>query len=311
MKLGNTPQYEAAQHQRMQGIIYALLGAVLFSAKSIVIKFIYEYEPNATIALGYRLLFALPFFLLVAYFQAQKAKRGELPKLTNKHKLQLMILGFLGYYLASFLDIASLKYISVSLERLILLLSPAFVLILTWLFYRRSVSRVQLLSIILAYIGVFLVFTQDFQLEGSNIVLGSLLVIGSALSYAIYIIIAGELIKTVGSTRFVAYAMSISAVYALIQLFVLHGFDWIYQAWPVYGWSIVHAIFNTVIPTFLLMWAVERIGTTTSTQLGLVGPVSLLFLAYFILGDPISLIDILGTSIVLLGVYLLSRSKKV
>lgn len=111
----------------MQGILYALLGAVLFSAKSIVIKFIYLHEPNATVALGFRLLFALPFFLVIGYFQAQKAKRGELPILSTKNKWQLVVLGFLGYYLASFLDIASLKYISVSLERLILLLSqPLF-----------------------------------------------------------------------------------------------------------------------------------------------------------------------------------------
>ena len=295
---------------RVQGIFYALLGAVLFSAKSIVIKFIYLYEPNATIALGFRLLFALPFFLVIGYFQAQKAKQGLLPILSTKHKVQLVILGFLGYYLASFLDIASLKYISVSLERLILLLSPAFVLVFSWLFYRRTISRVQLLSMGLAYLGVLLVFLQDFTVEGSNIALGSALVIGSAISYAIYIIIAGELIKTVGSTRFVAYAMSISALFALLQLFILQGLDWIIQPMPVYGWSIIHAILNTVIPTFLLMWAVERIGSTTSTQLGLVGPVSLLFLAWLILGDPISWMDIIGTAIVLLGVYLLSRAKK-
>lgn len=295
----------------MQGILYALLGAVLFSAKSIVIKFIYLYEPNATVALGFRLLFALPFFLVIGYFQAQKAKRGELPILSTKNKWQLVVLGFLGYYLASFLDIASLKYISVSLERLILLLSPAFVLVLSWLFYKRKVSRLQLLSMVLAYLGVFIVFLQDFQLEGSNIALGSLLVVGSALSYSIYIIIAGELIKTVGSTRFVAYAMSISAVFALVQLIALQGFNWLEQPWPVYGWSIVHAVVNTVIPTFLLMWSVERIGTTSSTQLGLVGPVSLLFLAWLFLDDPISLIDIIGTLIVLSGVYLLSRAKKV
>ena len=162
----------------------------------------------------------------------------------------------------------------------------------------------------LAYLGVLLVFLQDFTVEGSNIALGSALVIGSAISYAIYIIIAGELIKTVGSTRFVAYAMSISALFALLQLFILQGLDWIIQPMPVYGWSIIHAILNTVIPTFLLMWAVERIGSTTSTQLGLVGPVSLLFLAWLILGDPISWMDIIGTAIVLLGVYLLSRAKK-
>lgn len=292
-----------------QGIIYAMLGAILFSSKSIVIKFIYEYGVDATTTLGFRLLMAMPLFAVVAAFQLYKVRRGQLKPLSLKNSLKLIVLGFLGYYLASLLDFASLKYISVSLERLILLLTPTFVLMSSVMFLKKKVSRRQLLSLLVSYAGVLLVFVQDFSLGGNDIVLGSLLVLGSAISYSFYVIGAGELIREVGSTRFVAYAMLVSTFFVLLQLFLMHGVDWIVQPLPVYNWSLVHAVFNTFIPTFMLMWSVERIGAAMSTQLGLIGPISLLFLAWLFLDDPITVWDWVGTMIVLSSLYILGRSK--
>lgn len=294
---------------RQQGFIYAMLGAILFSSKSIVIKFIYEYGVDATTTLGFRLLMAMPLFAAVALFQMYKVRHGELKPLSVKNSLKLIVLGFFGYYLASLLDFASLKYISVSLERLILLLTPTFVLMFSVLFFKKKVSQRQLISLLISYVGVLIVFVQDFSLGGSDIILGSLLVLGSAISYSCYVMGAGELIREVGSTRFVAYAMLVSTFCILIQLFLMHGIDWIAQPLPVYNWSLVHAIFNTFIPTFMLMWSVERIGAPLSTQLGLIGPISLLFLAWLFLDDPITVWDWVGTFIVLSSLYILGRAK--
>ncbi len=307
MIMKNIP--ENKQTYRQQGFIYAMLGAILFSSKSIVIKFIYEYGVDAATTLGFRLLMAMPLFAAVAVYQMYKVRRGELKPLSFKNVLKLILLGFLGYYLASLLDFASLKYISVSLERLILLLTPTFVLMFSVLFYKKKVTRLQLTSLLISYAGVLVVFVQDFSLGGSDIILGSLLVLGSAISYSCYVIGAGELIREVGSTRFVAYAMLISTCFVLLQLLLMHGIDWVIQPLPVYNWSLVHAIFNTFIPTFLLMWSVERIGAPLSTQLGLIGPISLLFLAWLFLDDPITLWDWVGTLIVLSSLYILGRSK--
>lgn len=294
---------------RQQGFIYAMLGAILFSSKSIVIKFIYEYGVDATTTLGFRLLMAMPMFAAVALFQMYKVRHGDLKPLSVKNSLKLIVLGFFGYYLASLLDFASLKYISVSLERLILLLTPTFVLMFSVLFFKKKVSQRQLISLLISYVGVLIVFVQDFSLGGSDIILGSLLVLGSAISYSCYVMGAGELIREVGSTRFVAYAMLVSTFCILIQLFLMHGIDWIAQPLPVYNWSLVHAIFNTFIPTFMLMWSVERIGAPLSTQLGLIGPISLLFLAWLFLDDPITVWDWVGTLIVLSSLYILGRAK--
>ena len=73
-----------------------------------------------------RMVFALPFFMLMAWW----AGRGK-ARLTQRDWLGVVGLGFCGYYLSSFLDFWGLEYISASLERLILYLNPTLVLALS------------------------------------------------------------------------------------------------------------------------------------------------------------------------------------
>ncbi len=289
------------------GFFLAGLGSVLFSAKAIVAKLTYQYDVNALTVIGFRMLLALPFFLAVSLWQMHRARQGKIPKLTLRQGIELVILGFLGYYLASLLDFIGLEYISAGLERLILFLAPTFVLLLSALFLKREIFPRQWLALALSYIGVGLVFVQDLSFSGENVLLGSFCVLGSAISYAIYLIRSGELIRNIGSTRLVAYAMSISAVYTLAHFFAVQGWQGLVQPMPVYGLSVLHAVFHTVLPTFMIMWAVERIGAPLSAQLGLVGPVSVLFLANWFLAEPITWIQLLGTAFVLSGAMVLSR----
>ena len=291
------------------GLLLAGLGSILFSAKAIVAKLTYQYGVNALTVLGFRMLLALPVFLMIAYWQMRKVKAGQLKPLTLKQMFELLVLGFLGYYLASLLDFMGLERISASLERLILFLSPTFVLLLSAVFLRKKILPKQWLALALSYLGVGLVFVQDLSFSGDDVLLGSFFVLGSALSYSIYLIASGELIKNIGSTRLVAYAMSISAVYTLIHLISAQGWGVLIQPAPVYGLSVLHAVFHTVLPTFMTMWAVERIGAPMSAQMGLVGPVSVLFLASWFLDEPITVVQILGTVFVLGGALVLGKKR--
>ncbi|MGO3891748.1 MAG: DMT family transporter [Paenalcaligenes sp.] len=291
------------------GLLLAGLGSILFSAKAIVAKLTYQYGVNALTVLGFRMLLALPVFLMIAYWQMRKVKAGQLKPLTLKQMFELLVLGFLGYYLASLLDFMGLERISASLERLILFLSPTFVLLLSAVFLRKKILPKQWLALSLSYLGVGLVFVQDLSFSGDDVLLGSFFVLGSALSYSIYLIASGELIKNIGSTRLVAYAMSISAVYTLIHLISAEGWGVLIQPAPVYGLSVLHAVFHTVLPTFMTMWAVERIGAPMSAQMGLVGPVSVLFLASWFLDEPITVVQILGTVFVLGGALVLGKKR--
>lgn len=289
------------------GFVLAGLGAILFSAKAIVVKLTYHYGVDPLTVIGFRMMMSLPFFAVIGWYQARKARRAELPLLTRKESVQIIFLGFIGYYLASLLDFYGLQTISAGLERLILFLAPTFVLLITALYFKRPIAGRQWLALAVSYVGVVLVFLQDLSFSGSQVLVGASFVLASALSYAFYLIGSGELIKRVGATRLVAYAMSVSSIVTMVHFFGVHSWQGLIQPLPVYQLSLFHAVVNTVVPVFLIMWSVARIGAPMTAQLGLLGPVSVLFLANWILGEPITSLQLLGTVFALVGAVVLAR----
>lgn len=301
------PRIGSARRIFWTGFVLAGLGAVLFSAKAIVAKLMYRYGVDALDVIGFRMMLALPFFALIAWLQARRASRGEITRLDGRDGMRITLLGFIGYYLASLLDFLGLQHISAGLERLILFLAPTFVLLFSAYFLKREITRKQWIAMGLSYFGVALVFWDDLSLSGEGVVLGSAFVLASALSYSIYLIGSGELIQRVTATRLVAYAMSVSALITMVHFFAVKGVSGLDQAMAVYELSMIHAVVNTVVPTFMIMWSVARIGAPMTAQLGLLGPVSILFLAYWFLGEPITSLQILGTVFVGAGATVLGK----
>lgn len=286
------------------GLGIAILGAILFSAKAIVAKLIYRYQVDAVTLIAFRMLFSLPFFAIVALWTGRTHSA-----LSNADRGQIVVLGLLGYYLASFLDFLGLQYISAGLERLILFLTPSFVLLLSFFFMKKKVGRLEWAALVISYLGMVLVFLHDARAGGSNVLLGGALVLGSAISYAFYLLFSGELVRRVGAMRLVAYAMCVSSIACIVQFFLLRPAGMLVQPQAVYGLSLINAVFCTVLPVFMTMIAVARIGASTASQAGMVGPVSTLFMGAIILDEPITAIQLGGTALVLSGVYLLSRKK--
>ncbi len=295
---------------RTAGIALAAIGAVLFAGKAIVAKITYRYGIDAVTLIAFRMAFSLPFFLAIGAYEARRARLGQQPRLNWRDALTLSFLGLLGYYLSSFLDFIGLQYITAGLERLILFLSPTFVLLISAAWLKRPISGQQWLALGLSYLGVIMVFAHDVSFGGEHVVRGSLFVLGSALTYSFYLIGSGELIAKIGSTRLVAYAMTVSCIACLIQFFVVHGTTQLVQPWGVYGWSMVHAVLNTVLPVFMIMWAVARVGAPVTSQVGMIGPVSVLFLAAWMLDEPITAWQLAGTALVTAGIFVLSIRRK-
>jgi drug/metabolite transporter (DMT)-like permease len=290
----------------------ATLGAVLFSGKAVVVKLTYRYGVDAVTLIAFRMLFSLPFFAAIAWYQARQARRGKLARLTRKECLQVIVLGLIGYYLSSFLDFLGLRYITAGLERLILFLAPTLVLLISAVWLHKRIEPRQWLALVLSYAGVILVFAHDVrqQGQGDEIMLGALFVFCSAFTYALYLIGSGELIKRVGATRLVAYAMSVSSIASLIQFFVIHSPTALVQPMGVYGLSVIHATVNTVLPVFMIMFAVARIGAPIAAQLGMIGPVSVLFMAAWVLDEPITLLQLVGTALVMSGIFVLTVKRQ-
>jgi drug/metabolite transporter (DMT)-like permease len=295
------------QHSRkalIAGLSIAIGGAVLFSTKAVVAKLLYRYQIDAVTLIAFRMLFSLPVFAAIAIWKMHTEAPLSVPD-----RWRMVGLGLIGYYLSSMLDFLGLQYISVGLERLILFLTPTFVLLMTSIFLKRHISRLEWLALVLSYCGIVLVFVHDLGSGGSNIVLGAVLVLGAAVSYGLYLLLSGEMVRRIGSLRLVSYAMCVSSAACIAQFFLLRPASVLVQPMPVYWLSLVNAVFCTIFPVFMTMIAVQRIGAATASQAGMVGPVSTLFLGALILGEPITAVQLAGTVLVLAGIYMLSKKK--
>jgi drug/metabolite transporter (DMT)-like permease len=300
----STTLHSSAKQSFLAGLAIAIVGAVLFSTKAIVAKLIYRYHVDAVTLIAFRMIFSLPFFAVIAFWKA----KTEAP-LPGADYGKIVVLGLLGYYLSSFLDFLGLQYISAGLERLILFLTPSFVLLISVFFLKKKIRLAEWLALGIAYLGTVLVFLHDAMIGGSNVALGGAFVLASALSYGLYLIFSGELVRRVGAMRLVAYAMCVSSIACILQFFLLRPTAMLVQPMDVYWLSLVNAVLCTVLPVFLTMIAVERIGAATASQAGMIGPVSTLFLGALVLDEPITGIQLAGTALVLIGIYLLSKKK--
>ena len=198
------------------GLLLASAGSIAFSGKAIIVKLAYRYGVDPVTLIMLRMLFALPVFALLAWW----ASRGK-PPLSLRDALGVLGLGFVGYYLSSFLDFLGLQYVSASLERLILYLNPTLVLLLGWLIYSRRASRLQALGMGISYAGVVLVFGHEMTIQGADAAWGALLVFLSAVTYALYLVYSGEEVKRLGALRLTGLA--IAAPVLLVQILVARG----------------------------------------------------------------------------------------
>ena len=288
----------------LAGLTIAIAGAILFSTKAIVAKLIYRYHVDAVTLIAFRMMFSLPFFLAVALWKM----RTQMP-LSHVERVRIMVLGLIGYYLSSFLDFLGLQYITAGLERLILFLTPSFVLLISVFFLKKKISQLEWAALAISYFGMVLVFIHDARVGGANVMLGGAFVLGSAVTYALYLLASGEMVRRVGALRLVSYAMCVSSAACILQFVLLRPIATVIQPIEVYGLSMFNAVFCTVLPVFMTMIAVARIGAGTASQAGMIGPVSTLFLGAVILNEPITGIQLAGTALVLTGIYLLSRKK--
>jgi len=299
-----TPEPQGKRAAYLGGLAIAIGGAVLFSTKAIVAKLLYRYHLDAVTVIAFRMLFSLPVFAAIALWKM----RTDLP-LSRADAWRLIGLGLVGYYLSSYLDFLGLQFITVGLERLILFLTPSFVLLGSAFWLKKHIGRGQWLSLLTAYAGIVLVFFHDLRDGGSNVALGSLLVLGSALAYALYLLGSGEMVKRLGSLRLVSYAMCVSSAACIGQFFLLRPAGLLVQPMEVYGLSLVNGILCTVMPVFMTMIAVQRIGAGPASLAGMIGPVSTLFFGAVILSEPVTSWQLAGTALVLAGIYLLSNVK--
>jgi len=295
----------ATRPQRLwPGFLLAAAGAVAFSGKAIIVKLAYRHGVDAVTLIMYRMLFALPLFVLLAWW----AGRGK-PALTRRDWRMVVFLGVTGYYLASFLDFAGLAYISASLERLILYLNPTLVLALGVVLFKKPVVRRQVVALAISYTGVVVVFGHEITHLGGDAAWGALLVFASALSYALYLAFSGEEVRRLGSLRLAGLATTVACLLCLVQFIVLRPLSAAVVAPEVIGLSVLNATVCTFAPVLMMMMGIERIGAGAAAQVGMLGPLSTILMGVVILGEPFTTWMAAGTVLVMGGIWMLARAR--
>lgn len=285
------------------GLAMALVGSIAFSGKAIIVKLAYRYGVDPVTLIMLRMVFALPFFVAMAWWAGR-----DKPHLPARDWAGVVGLGVSGYYLASFLDFAGLQYITASLERLILYLNPTLVMLLSWGLYRRAFTRRQVIGMAISYVGVLLVFGHEVTLEGANVALGTFLVLASTVSYAIYLVYSGEMVRRVGSLRLVGLATSFACVCCIVQYLVVRPPLAALGIAPEVIWlSVLNASLCTAVPVLLVMMAIERIGPSVAAQSGMVGPIATIAMGVVILGEPFTAWIAVGSVLVIAGIFVFSR----
>lgn len=291
------------------GTVYALLAAFGFSLKAIFVKLAYAWHGVDAIALlALRMLFALPFFLALAWHSQAAGSR-----LTAGDWLRVGWLGLTGYYLASILDFWGLVHINAGLERLILFTYPTLVVVIGAWLGRRRIARRDALALALSYAGIALAFASDLRLTSDRgaLLLGSALVFGSALAYALYLLASGPTIARLGTRRTAAYAMLVSTALVLVHFLLSQPLSGLRQPPSIYGLALAMAVFSTVLPSVLLAEAIKRRGAGKVALIGSAGPIITIYLGVAALGEPATAVQLIGAGLVLTGVYLVSRPARV
>ncbi len=266
------------------GVLIAIVGIVLFSAKAIMVKLAYQYQVSAVHLLLFRMLFSLPFYVLIAFY----VKPQNPEKIKRNDYLWIVFFGFIGYYLASYFDFLGLKYIKAGLERIILFVYPTLVIIISKIFLKTTISTKQIIAILITYFGVIITFWGEIQFESEHTILGGFLIFLSALTYASYLVGSGWLIPKFGVVPFTAYAMIVSTVCVIAHYLIGDRTTIFVYSFEVYFLGFLMAVVSTIIPSFLVSLAIKKLGASNFSIIGSIGPISTIILAYIFLNETLS-----------------------
>ena len=281
----------------------ALVGAALFATKGIFIKLAFAAGVSTEATLALRMLIALPVYLVImATLLRRKPELFNLLK--PKQILAAMAVGTLGYYISSYFDFAGLAFVSAQYARLVLFTYPFLVLLFGVWFFGDRMNWKLVPPMLLTYLGLVVIFAWNMTAQPEGLVLGTVLVLCSALTFALYQHLARQQMKVLGSALFTCIGMSTASVLAISQSAIMDGpSTWMNFSPYVWMLGLLLGIVSTVLPSFCINNAISRIGARTTAATGSFGPIITTILAVAILGEDFTIFHAIGTGLVLFGCW--------
>ena len=288
---------------RVFGTICGVLAAVLFAGKAIFVRLAYGHGGGATDLLAWRLAFSMPCFAAIAAWYAHR--QGPLD---STERLRLLLLGVLGYHVASWLDFSGLRFIDAALERVVLFLYPTVVVALAVLRGRRGIDRNVFLALAATYGGILLTWGDRIHTARA---IGVLLVAASAVTFAVHLVLIEDVVKRVGSTRAMAIAMLGATTTAVLHALLLAPQATLHPSAATLGYGAALALLATVVPVLLAGAALVRLGAARAAVLGTVAPALTALLGWAVLGESLGPLGWCGIAVTMGGALLMSQPTRV
>jgi drug/metabolite transporter (DMT)-like permease len=308
--LAATPDAAARRSIRL-GYLFGIASALLFASKGVVVKLAYQEGLDAETLLALRLGLALPVYLAIGALSFRDRARTGRPLPVRRLVIASALVGLLGYYVASYTDFLGLQYISAQFERMILFTFPLFVVLFGAWFFNLPARREVLIAIAVAYAGLAIMFFGRLDsIGGADIALGVAFVLAAAIAYAFYQLLAKPLIASVGPRLFTCIAMTAAAAAALLQFVLTHPLSDLSVSATAFWYSVLLAVGATIAPSFLLAAALHRISAQANSTIGMLSPIGTIILAWIVLGETLSGLDIAGTALVILAVGWISLRER-
>ncbi|HLV99586.1 MAG TPA: DMT family transporter [Ktedonobacterales bacterium] len=273
-----------------------------------------EMDPFAFTYVRFLFITALAVFIL----WLRGRRRGHTRRVERRDVLPLIISGLSGYSIYQLFYIVGLNLTTVFGSALLVATVPLFSAILLALFRTERVSLLQWLGILLAFVGVALFLfaaggqTQhagaDSHVTPSTMIIGDVLSLGAALSFALYGITNKKLGARYSPAELMCYTLIIGTL-ALSPIGVpaLFHQNWAlvtWRAWAVMGYAVVFPIY---ISYTIWNWAIMQRGVGYVTLYNYLTPILGGIGSFLILGEQFSAGQLVGAAVVLSGLLLARR----
>lgn len=283
---------------KIKGIFYIAIASIAFGIMPILAKLAYKGGANPINTLALRFTFAS--IILFIYIKTKK-----LSLRVSKEQIKLILfMGVIGYSMTSILLFIAYNYIDVGIAGMILHTYPLMVMILSIIIYKEKFKIKKFLYLMVTTIGVFIML--DIKVGSINTI-GVVLVLLSALCYAIYVLGASnDKVKNIDSYVMTFYISIISAIVGSTTGIVTNSFNNPINFYGIISILLI-AFISTVVALMAFLKGVKLIGPTNSAIFSALEPIVSLVLGVIILGESISFKIIIGSTIIILAMIELAK----
>ena len=281
---------------KAKGYILGAVAAATYGMNPLFALPLYKAGMNPDSVLFFRYLFAIPVLgmMIVA--------RGRSFKLKRKEVFPLIIMGLL-VALSSLALFQSYNYMDVGIASTLLFVYPILVALIMWIAFKEKLTLPTVLCILLALGGIGLLYKSG---DGSTLNLtGIILVMISALSYAIYIVgVNQSTLKNLATLSLTFYVLLFGLVLFLVRVDFGQSLR-VAETWYLWGNLIALAIFPTAISFLCTTQAIQYIGSTPTAILGALEPLTAVFFGVVVFGESLTLRLSCGMLMIILAVTLI------